>query len=74
MPTNPASLPSSSTSSIDYSPLAPGELVTEAEAAAILNCSRATLANARSAKRGPPYVKCGTLVRYFRSRLTEWVA
>jgi hypothetical protein len=57
---------------IDLSTLAPGELVTEAKAATILDCSRATLANARSLGRGPAFVKVGTMVRYFRSTLTEW--
>lgn len=57
---------------IDLASLAPGELVTEAEAAEILRCSRATLANARSLNRGPRFVRVGTMVRYFRSSLTEW--
>lgn len=57
---------------IDLASLAPGELVTEAEAAETLKCSRTTLANARSAGRGPRFVKIGTMVRYFRSTLTEW--
>jgi predicted DNA-binding transcriptional regulator AlpA len=54
--------------------LRPGELVTTAEAAAILGCSVATLYNARCLKKGPPSIKVGTMVRYIRSRLTEWVA
>lgn len=49
-----------------------GELITEAEAAAILKCARATLSNARSLKKGPPFVRVGTMIRYYRSRLTEW--
>lgn len=73
-PVMPADSPPLAAASIHLATLQPGELLTEAEAAEILNCSRTTLANARSLKKGPPFVKVGAMVRYIRSRLMEWAA
>lgn len=53
---------------------APGDLLGEKEAAAILNCGTATLRNWRSLRKGPPFVKIGErLVRYHRADLAAFI-
>lgn len=55
--------------------LQPGDLVDEAEAAAILGVSRQTIANWRWRGCGPRYRKIGQrLVRYHRSDLGKFAA
>ena len=56
-------------------PIAPGDLLNDKEAAATLNVSTITLANWRSLKRGPRWVRVGArMVRYRRSDLEAFVA
>lgn len=64
-----------------YNPLAPqsaakiepGDLLTEQEAAATLNCAIRTLRNWRALRKGPRYRKIGArLVRYHRADLAEF--
>jgi predicted DNA-binding transcriptional regulator AlpA len=56
-------------------PLAPGDLVDEAEAAAILGVNRKTVANWRWKGQGPKYSKIGRrLVRYHRADLAAFAA
>lgn len=51
----------------------PGDLLTEQEAAATLNCAIRTLRNWRALRKGPKYRKIGTrLVRYHRADLAEF--
>jgi predicted DNA-binding transcriptional regulator AlpA len=71
-PSNPQhSTPSSST---PPPPLAPGDLIDEREAAAILSVNVQTLRNWRWLKCGPRYRKVGgRLVRYLRSELLAFV-
>ena len=53
----------------------PGDLLTEAEAASILNVGRPTLSNWRSLKKGPRFCKIGgTMVRYTRADLAAFIA
>ena len=50
----------------------PGDLLTEQEAAATLNCAIRTLRNWRALRKGPRYRKIGDrLVRYHRADLAE---
>lgn len=54
---------------------APGDLLDEKEAAAILNCGINTLRNWRNLKKGPPFVKIGErMVRYRRADLAAFIA
>lgn len=54
--------------------LSPGDLVTEREAAAILDCAVQTLRNWRWRGTGPRVRKCGQrLVRYHRADLAAFV-
>lgn len=56
-------------------PLKPGDLVTEAEAAAILGAARHTLQNWRASRKGPPFRKVGQrLVRYHVADLAAFAA
>jgi predicted DNA-binding transcriptional regulator AlpA len=56
-------------------PLAPGDFVDEAEAAAILGVSRKTIANWRWRGEGPRATKIGRrLVRYHRADLAKFAA
>lgn len=51
----------------------PGDLLTEQEAAAALNCAVRTLRNWRALRKGPRYRKIGArLVRYHRADLAEF--
>jgi len=51
------------------------KLLTPREAAEILGVPEGTLAQWRSQRRGPPYIKLeGRLVRYRTSDLEEWVS
>lgn len=43
------------------------------EAAGIVRCSSKKLMNDRSARRGPPYVKVGALVRYRLADLQQFI-
>jgi hypothetical protein len=53
----------------------PEELITCARAAKMLgNIAEQTLANWRSTKRGPAYVKVGRLVYYRRSDICAWLS
>jgi excisionase family DNA binding protein len=49
-------------------------LLTERDAAAILQCSERTLQRLRLTGGGPAYYKCGRLVRYREDDLNSWVA
>jgi len=54
-------------------PLKPGDLVDEVEAAAILSTAVRTLRNWRALRKGPRYRKIGTrLVRYHRADLAAF--
>lgn len=56
-------------------PLQPGDLLTPDEASAILVVDKPTLANWRSARRGPPWVRVGArMVRYTRAGLAEFLS
>lgn len=58
----------------DTTPLLPGDLVDENEAAAILGTAVRTLRNWRSLGKGPRWVKIGQrLVRYGRHDLTAFI-
>jgi hypothetical protein len=51
-----------------------GDLMTEAELADELKISGKTLANQRSRRVGPPYLKLsGGIVRYSRKAVQEWL-
>lgn len=51
----------------------PGDLLTEQEAAATLNCAVRTLRNWRALHKGPRYRKIGArMVRYHRADLAEF--
>ena len=54
----------------------PKRLLPAKDAAAILGggVSEGTLANWRCARKGPPYVKIGTLIRYDPDDLARWIA
>lgn len=53
--------------------IVPGDLLTEQEAAAALNCAVRTLRNWRALRKGPRYRKIGArLVRYHRADLAEF--
>jgi hypothetical protein len=55
--------------------LAPGDLLDENEAAAILNTAVRTLRNWRALRKGPRYRKIGQrLVRYHRADLAAFIA
>lgn len=55
-------------------PVDAGDLMTEAELAAELKVKPKTLANQRSRRVGPPYIKLsGGIVRYSRKAVREWV-
>jgi len=50
------------------------ELMTEAELAALLKVSPKTLANQRTRRVGPPYLKLsGGIVRYSRAAVAAWM-
>ncbi|MDE2154852.1 MAG: helix-turn-helix domain-containing protein [Xanthomonadaceae bacterium] len=52
----------------------PGDLLTEQEAAATLNCAIRTLRNWRALRKGPRFHKIGTrLVRYRRADLMAFI-
>jgi len=54
---------------------APGDLIDEREAAAILNLSVVTLRNWRALRQGPRFRKIGArLVRYHRADLAAFIA
>jgi len=56
-------------------PLLPGDLIDEREAAAILAAEVRTLRNWRALAKGPPFRKVGQrMVRYHRADLAEFVA
>lgn len=48
--------------------------MTETELAAEMKIRPKTLANQRSRRVGPPYVKFGGTVRYSRKAIREWLA
>lgn len=55
--------------------LSPGDLVTDREAAEILDCAVQTVRNWRWAGKGPRYCKIGQrLVRYHRADLAAFIA
>lgn len=47
--------------------------LTDHEVAALLNISVATIRRWRRTKEGPKYYKIGSLVRYKRADIDEWV-
>ena len=49
------------------------ELLSAEQVAALLKVPEQTLANWRSRKTGPPFVKLGSLVRYRSEMLADWV-
>jgi|Deesub1362B_J571_1020462.scaffolds.fasta_scaffold58691_1 predicted site-specific integrase-resolvase len=49
------------------------ELLTEKEAAEFLGIARGTLANYRSAGKGPPYVKIEGTIRYRKADLEAYI-
>jgi hypothetical protein len=49
------------------------ELLTEIEAAAVLNCTPSALRRFRREKRGPRYAKIGRLIRYALSDVEAFV-
>jgi hypothetical protein len=54
--------------------LGPGDLMTEADLADELKISGKTLANQRSRRVGPPYLKLsGGIVRYSRRAVRQWL-
>ena len=56
-------------------PLQPGDLVDEVEAAAILSTAVSTLRTWRALQKGPPFSKIGErMVRYHRADLAAFVA
>lgn len=56
-------------------PLQPGDLLTPSEASAILVVDKLTLANWRSARKGPPWVRVGDrIIRYPRAGLAEFIS
>jgi len=58
---------------IDLTPLQPGDLVDEREAAEILRTAVPTLRNWRALRKGPPYRKIGArMVRYHRADLAAY--
>jgi hypothetical protein len=46
--------------------------LTEEEVATILQLAPKTLANWRSKRVGPPFTRCGRLIRYSETRLSKW--
>ena len=52
----------------------PGALLTEQEAAELLNVSVRTLQDWRVTSDGPPFARVGRLVRYRRDSLHAWLA
>jgi predicted DNA-binding transcriptional regulator AlpA len=56
------------------SSIEPEELITSEKAAKALGVKPQTLANWRSEKQGPRYVKVGRLVYYRRSDICAWLA
>jgi predicted DNA-binding transcriptional regulator AlpA len=48
-------------------------LLTDHQAAELLQCSRAALVRFRYERRGPPWLKVGKLVRYRRTDLLSWL-
>jgi excisionase family DNA binding protein len=60
--------------SIDASESAPPDVLTTAEAASLLRCSRQLLEGMRVHGGGPPFSRMGRLVRYRRSALLAWLA
>ncbi|WP_308159221.1 helix-turn-helix domain-containing protein [Curtobacterium sp. ISL-83] len=53
--------------------LDPGDMVSSAEAGALLGVSVKTLANWRSSGSGPRFSKRGRVVRYQRAELEQWL-
>ncbi len=54
---------------------APGDLIDEREAAAVIGCAVATLRNWRALRQGPRYRKIGArMVRYHRADLAAFIA
>jgi predicted DNA-binding transcriptional regulator AlpA len=51
-----------------------GDLIKSNVLAEEWDVSERTLANWRSARQGPPFVKIGGVVRYSRSAVTTWLA
>ena len=52
----------------------PDELIADAETAKMLGVTAKTLAKWRSQDGGPPYIKTGRLVRYWRRDVTRFIA
>ena len=50
------------------------DLLTPRQLADELQVSAKTLANQRSRREGPPYVKVGGAVRYSRAAVAQWLA
>lgn len=66
-------MPSTPLSPQSAEPIQSGDLLTEAEAAATLNCAVRTLRNWRALRKGPRYRKIGArLVRYHRADLAAF--
>lgn len=51
----------------------PDPLLDTMNAAAYIGCTANHLARLRMRREGPPYFKHGSLVRYRRSALDEWI-
>lgn len=51
-----------------------GRLLSPAELSELLGLPTATLANWRSAGKGPPYLRLGRHVRYVQAEVDHWVA
>lgn len=49
------------------------DLISDVQLAPLIQVGPKTLANWRSRKEGPPYLKFGNLVRYSRRAVAEWV-
>lgn len=50
-----------------------GDLLTPAEAAQIMRASEKTLAQWRSQRKGPPFVKMSGRIHYLRSDIEAWI-
>ena len=50
------------------------EILNERQTAALLGCSRQTLARWRMAGKGPPFSRLGAMIRYEREIVLEWIA
>lgn len=50
------------------------DLMTESETAELLSCAPKTLANQRSRREGPPYIRLSRgAIRYSRKAVTNWL-